>query len=1466
MSATQAIVEEAAALPGTANNLAPAPRQLEEPRQTVEEQSVPPESPPAYNDYQPSSVPVSEDVTQLEPHRTSLPTFLYLCSFTPPLPSLFRNPLKFSAHPIVLYVIGTLSALAAGVGMPALDLLYGFWTNGITPNSADGNAVLNRSELVAWIMTVVGVVTLILNWVFLTCFTTAAHDLSVRLRHTYVASVIVQDQIFFDVVGSGEIASRAGKDISTIRTGLGEKMAYTVWSLSTLFAGIVSSFVNVARLGGVLFSLIPATTIVFAVLGWATGALGGPALIVEGRAASLLEQMLSSVRIVQAFGMAPQLIRRLNEGMLSKLARLGLGRSIVKGMEQGAVFFILNTSYALSFWYGSHLIARGETDVGHVLTAFWNLLNALFAFANVVPHVSGIFEAYTALGLLRKQIERRPVIDIRDQSGLRAVPPANIASAPAFELRDVTFAYPSRPFVRSLDAVSVTIERGQVTAFAGPSGSGKSTIASLFLREYDPETCNLRNPADPLPEDEQKELDEKLRAEKRARHKRYGVLGSLWAREKGEVDEPREKDGKKASTDPVDPEEVAEVAEHEGERTKVRGHGQVFYNGEDLRSYNLRWLRSQIAVVSQHPQLFSASIFENVAAGLTGTELALRPDLDLLPDASPATKARVAKTRSRCQGALEKADAWGFVQRLPEGMDTVVSGGRAGLLSGGQRQRVAIARALVREPEVLILDEATSALDSATEDRIKRMLQDEQQRRGMTVVLIAHRLSTIAQADKIVVLAGGKVLDQGRYNELITDKREDRTFKDMVDAQQAAVVSAKDQEKQQPHKSGHAKGDTESGETATPSATAAVTQQSTDSAAESTQLNRPPGPPRTMTTYTSEDSPVASPHPDRSSVGRIMRKLGGLVKRQKWAFLIGCIGAIIGGGSFPAAAYLTGEAVDSLSIQNDNARLKSESSFWALWFFIIACADLFIFFVGGFFLEHAGEAIVRKLKVDGLRALLRQEIGFFDHEDSSSGALTSAVSSHPANVGAATGLVLAQVIFSVVNLLGSVILGLALSWKAALVCLAPIFVLFVSGFAEVAMLEKYETRASKPAARAAAYVNEAMDTIRTVSALGRESETMRTFDSAARSDTQRHKFLMLGAAGFAVGQAMVLFLSALVMYWGGKLLSQRDISVSALYAVFEAVIIGAFSAGRMFTFVGDYSRAFASFATLESWMSREPKIATMPADEASQETTSTILTANKTATADGDPMAGDVVFNGVEMRYPQRPKHPALRCVNLHIKAGSKVAFCGTSGSGKSSMLALLQRFYDPSRGTITFGGVDSRALSLEQLRAGMAYVSQDPVLFEGTIRFNLCLGSTDPDSVTDEELRSAAERACILDFISSLENGFDTEVGMKGAQLSGGQKQRLCIARALVRNAPLLCLDEATSALDATSEKSVQRALDQASVGRTTVTIAHRLSTIRNADVIHVVEDGGIVESGSHEELLAREGSRYRELVAAQL
>lgn len=242
---------------------------------------------------------------------------------------------------------------------------------------------------------------------------------------------------------------------------------------------------------------------------------------------------------------------------------------------------------------------------------------------------------------------------------------------------------------------------------------------------------------------------------------------------------------------------------------------------------------------------------------------------------------------------------------------------------------------------------------------------------------------------------------------------------------------------------------------------------------------------------------------------------------------------------------------------------------------------------------------------------------------------------------------------------------------------------------------------------------------------------------------------------------------------------------------------------------------------------------------------------------------GHIEFRDVHFRYPTRPEQPVLRGLNLHVSPGQYIALVGASGCGKSTTIALLERFYDPLVGGIFVDGKEISSLNINDYRSYIALVSQEPTLYQGTIRENILLGGNRPD-VPDSEVEFACREANIYDFIMSLPEGFSTVVGSKGSLLSGGQKQRIAIARALLRDPKILLLDEATSALDSESEHVVQAALDKAAKGRTTIAVAHRLSTIQKADIIYVFDQGVIVENGTHNDLM-KKGGRYSELVNLQ-
>ncbi|OOF98313.1 hypothetical protein ASPCADRAFT_142439 [Aspergillus carbonarius ITEM 5010] len=843
--------------------------------------------------------------------------------------------------------------------------------------------------------------------------------------------------------------------------------------------------------------------------------------------------------------------------------------------------------------------------------------------------------------------------------------------------------------------------------------------------------------------------------------------------------------------------------------------GRITLDGHDLQTLNLRWLRQQVALVSQEPRLFSASIYQNIKFGLIGSEYEHEPE---------------AQITKRIHDAARMANAHDFIMALPNRYDTNIG---SFSLSGGQKQRIAIARAIVKDPQLLLLDEATSALDAKSEEIVQSAL--DKASKGRTTIVIAHRLSTIKEAHNIVVLVNGHIVEQGAHGQLM-DRR--GVYRDMVEAQQI-----KQREEKKRHESMTFFFDDDYVETyPLPDDDDVLSDDASDIGLRSGSKHR------RRTRMSMFIAPLPSKLKQTFSLWTLFKFLASF-NRPEWPIMVlGLLASIIAGGIQPSQAVLFAKAVSTLSLppfQYD--KLRHDANFWSLMFFMMGMVTLCIYSLQGTLFAYSSERMIYRARSQAFRVMLNQEISFFDREENTTGALTSTLSAETKQLAGISGVTLGTILIVTVNLAASLIVALVMGWQLALVCISAVPVLLACGFIRVWMLDKIQRRAKSAYQKSASSACEAASAIRTVASLTMESAVLTAYESQLHAQLNRDIFpIIKSSALYASSQALPFLCMALGFWYGGSLLGQGHYTVFQFYVCFSEVIFGAQAAGTIFSHAPDMGKAKNAAVEFKKLFRNQS------------------INAYKSTGVHVASMQGEVEFRDVSFRYPTRLEQPILRHLNLKVKPGQYVALVGSSGSGKSTIIALLERFYEAQVGEIYIDGRNIHALERRSYRSHLALVSQEPALFHGTIKENILLGVTDREVVSEEMLVRACRDANIYDFILSLPQGFETLVGNKGGMLSGGQKQRIAIARALIRNPRILLLDEATSALDSESEKVVQAALDAAAKGRTTIAVAHRLSTIQRADMIYFLEQGEVIECGTHKELLRKRG-RYYEMVNLQ-
>ncbi|KAG0586096.1 hypothetical protein KC19_2G063800 [Ceratodon purpureus] len=775
-------------------------------------------------------------------------------------------------------------------------------------------------------------------------------------------------------------------------------------------------------------------------------------------------------------------------------------------------------------------------------------------------------------------------------------------------------------------------------------------------------------------------------------------------------------------------------------------------------------------------------------------------------------------TDKEIEEACKSANAHTFISQLPQGYATQV-GERGVQMSGGQKQRIAIARAMLKNPTILLLDEATSALDASSEQIVQEAL--DRVMVGRTTVVVAHRLSTIQKADMIAVVQEGAIVEMGNHSDLL---KKNGAYSSLVRLQGMAQT-----------KEGAGKG------TSSLSRGNSQREQSQrlSMSKSGRRLSRQHSAISDGVSESMSKEEVAPP--PAASMWRLLK-----VNRPEWGYgALGCVGSVLSGLMNPAFALIISNVLYSY-YYTDYSKMRKEISKYALIFVGLAGVALFSYFSQHFFFGIMGENLVKRVREMMFASILKNEVSWFDKDENSSGQISARLSADATTVKGAIGDRISMLVQNLSLVVATAVIAFSLQWQMALVVLATFPLQVLAAIVEQNFLKGFSGDVAGAQARASMVAAEAVGNVRTVAAFNAEDKVVDLFSTELEAPMKRG-FLrgQVAGIGYGVSQLCLFGSYGLGLWYGSQLVKQGKAQFGDVIRVFMVLIIAAFAIAETLALTPDIMKGGQALASVFFVLDRRTEI---DAEDPKSEPVETVT--------------GDIEFKHVAFTYPNRPDVQIFRDLNLKVRAGKSLALVGASGSGKSSVIALLERFYDPTSGRVLVDGKDIRKINLKSLRRRIALVSQEPALFATTIYENILYGR---ETATEQEVRAAAMAANAHNFISALPDSYNTQVGERGVQLSGGQKQRVAIARAVLKDPSILLLDEATSALDAESEKIVQEALDRLMEGRTSVIVAHRLSTIRNADSIAVIADGSIIEEGTHNDLVSKSEGAYANLVRLQ-
>ncbi|KAG2325702.1 hypothetical protein Bca4012_040197 [Brassica carinata] len=1239
------------------------------------------------------------------------------------------------------------------------------------------------------------------GWIEVSCWILTGERQTAVIRSKYVQVLLNQDMSFFDTYGNnGDIVSQVLSDVLLIQSALSEKVGNYIHNMATFISGLVIGFINCWEIALITLATGPFIVAAGGISNIFLHRLAENIQDAYAEAAGIAEQAISYIRTLYAFT-NETLAKYSYATSLQATLRSGILISLVQGLGLGFTYGLAICSCALQLWIGRFFVTSGRANGGEIVAAlFAVILSGLGlnqAATNFYSFDQGRIAAYRLFEMIT------PPSSVANQEG------AVLASVQGnIEFRNVYFSYLSRPEIPILSGFYLTVPAKKAVALVGRNGSGKSSIIPLMERFYDPTL------------------------------------------------------------------------------------GEVLLDGENIKNLKLEWLRSQIGLVTQEPALLSLSIRENIAYGRDAT-------LDQIEEAAKIAHAHTFIS-SLEKGYETQVGRAGLA--MTEEQKIKLSIARAVLLNptillldevtGGLdfeaerivqealdllmlgRSTIIIARrlSLIKNADYIAVMEEGQLIEMGTHDELinlgglyaELLKCEEATKLPRRMPVRNYKESAVFQIERDS--SAGCGVQEPSSPKMIKSpslQRGNGVFRPQ-DLCFNTEESANDHSAAGPEKMG---------EHGLPLNDA--DKEPTMKRQDSFEMRLPELPkidvhcPQHKSNGSDPESPVSplltsDPKNERSHSQTFSRPLsssGDTIANGKdvqhkespsfwrlaqlslpeWLYaLLGSVGAAIFGSFNPLLAYVMALVVTEY-YKSKGGHLREQVDKWCLILAAMGIVTVVANFLQHFYFGIMGEKTTERVRRMMFSAMLRNEVGWFDHEENSPDTLSMRLANDATFVRAAFSNRLSIFIQDSFAVIVALLIGLLLGWRLALVALATLPILSLSAIAQKLWLSGFSKGIQEMHRKASLVLEDAVRNIYTVVAFCAGNKVMELYRMQLQR-ILRQSFLHGMAIGFAFGfsQFLLFACNALLLWCTAVSVKRGYMKLPTAITEYMVFSFATFALVEPFGLAPYILKRRKSLISVFEIIDRVPTIE--PDDN------SALKPPN---------VYGSIELKSIDFCYPSRPEVLVLSNFSLKVSGGQTLAVVGVSGSGKSTIISLVERYYDPVAGQVLLDGRDLKLYNLRWLRSHMGLVQQEPIIFSTTIRDNIIYAR---HNASEAEMKEAARIANAHHFISSLPHGYDTHVGMRGVELTPGQKQRIAIARVVLKNAPIILIDEASSSIESESSRVVQEALDTLIMGnKTTILIAHRAAMMRHVDNIVVLNGGRIVEEGTHDALSAKNGLYVR-------